>query len=125
MGPATALATGRRRDGVGDVARFHSLGDQIVGDGHVDPGALASCEQHRNSALMLRAEAVHRSRNLRTIIEIGFCNMQLHVTDLFHRPLFPAPGSSLQQLGNLLFQLPILVEHRFDAACQMFGLRLE
>src|SRR5262249_33131101 len=125
MWTPAALPAGCGRESIGDVARFYTLRDQIIGDSHVDAGPVARRKQHRNSALMLGTEAVHDRGNLPAILESGLADVQLHVSNLFDRALLPAPGALLEQLPDPLFELPILLEQRFDSAGEVLGLRLE
>src|SRR6266571_2324717 len=122
--PAAFPARGGR-DGVGDLTRLDTLGDQIIRDGHVDHGSLAPREQDGNSALMLRAEAIHDRGDLAAVVELGLVDMELHIADAFHVSRFPLPASRFQQLLNLPFELPVLLQHRLDAAGQVLGLRFE
>ena len=93
MRSAPALATDGCRDGIRDVPRLDACGNEIVRDGHVDPGPFALGEQHRNGALMFRAEAIHYRSDLVTVVESGLAHIELDVADLFDGSLLPAPRS--------------------------------
>ena len=125
MRAAAALTPGRRGDGIRDVPGFDAFGHQIISDGHVDASPVARCEQHGNSALMLGTEAVHKRGDLTTIIESGFADMQLDVADLLDGSVLLAPCSSFEQLRHALLEPLVLLEHRFDAAGKVLGLRLQ
>src|SRR3989449_11161143 len=114
----------RGRDGIGDLTRLDALRDQIVCDGHMNSGPLARREQDGNSALMLRAEAIHDRGDLATVVELRLVDMELHVADAFHVSRFPFPASRFQELLNLPFELPVLLQHRLDAAGQVLRLRV-
>ena len=46
MRPAAAAATAHGRDPLHEIARPDPARDEIIGDGHMDAGALAGREQH-------------------------------------------------------------------------------
>src|SRR6266576_6506243 len=84
-----AFPARRGRDSIGDLTRLDALGDQIVCDGHMNSGPLARREQEGNSALMLRADAIHDGRDLVAVVELGLVDMELHIADAFHVSRFP------------------------------------
>src|SRR5882762_2494455 len=111
------------RDGIGDLTRLDALGDQIVCDGHMNSGPLARREQDGNSALMLRAEAIHDGRDLVAVVDTRLGKVQLQIANALDVSRFPCPG--FQELRNALLQLLVLFQHGLDATRQVLGLRLE
>src|SRR5437879_3470746 len=122
--PAPTLPAAHRRDRARDFSGFHTALHQVIRNRDMHTGPVAVSEQHRDRPLVTRPERIHQRPDLVAVVEIALIDVQLDVTNAFHVARCTLPAGP-EQLFNLLLELAVFLQQRFDPLDQVFRLRLE
>src|SRR5439155_1314340 len=104
--------------------RFHTALHQVIRNRDMHTGPVAVSEQHRGRPLVTRPERIYQHPDPVAVVQIALTDVPLDVTNAFHVARCTLPAGPAQ-LFNLLLELAVFLQQRFDPLDQVFRLCLE